>query len=220
LEERCVDRVGGTKPIPVDVLVVAATNANLEEMVANSSFRADLYHRLNEIILRIPPLRERPSDVSLLLNHFVKTYSAEWGKAVRIAPQVCELLVGYDFPGNVRELKKLVNRLLFRAERGVIDSHDVYRELPQLASCQRKSGPVGLEQDAQSQVLVTQPADLEGLRKQQNQINQLFQKQRVQLVQQAIREAGGNVTKATERLRINRKRVYKILEQEVSTDGS
>ena len=111
LEEREVRRVGGTRRIPVDVRVISATNKDLRQAMALGEFRADLYYRLNTFVVRIPPLRERPEDIGVLAAHFLARYSGEMRKEVEgFAPEALDLLQRLPFPGNVRELRNLVER--------------------------------------------------------------------------------------------------------------
>ena len=110
LQERVVERVGGTEAVTVDVRVVAATNRNLEEMVARGTFRADLYYRLDVVTIRIPPLRERREDIPLLAEHFAAKHGRVEGATV--SPAARELMAVYDWPGNVRELENALERAL------------------------------------------------------------------------------------------------------------
>jgi two-component system response regulator PilR (NtrC family) len=111
LQERRVKRVGGVAEKEVDVRVVAATNRDLETEVERGTFRQDLFYRLNVIQIRMPPLRERREDVPLLIEHFLRKFSAEHGRSVtEIDPAAMSALTGYNFPGNVRELENLVER--------------------------------------------------------------------------------------------------------------
>lgn len=108
LQEREVDRVGGQNPVAVDVRVLATTNRNLEGMVRSGKFREDLYYRLNVIPLTLPPLRERPTDVKLLIEHYMRHYLGE--KAPALSPDVIAQLQSYRWPGNIRELQNAVER--------------------------------------------------------------------------------------------------------------
>ena len=113
LQERVVDRLGDTQPIPVDVRVVATTNRSLPELVKEAKFRMDLYYRLNVIPLTIPPLRERREDLPLLVEHFVRKYTGRSGAGpVRVTPEFLSRLAGHDWPGNIRELENFVRRML------------------------------------------------------------------------------------------------------------
>lgn len=112
IQEREFERVGGVKTIKVDVRIIAATNRNLEEAVAEGKFREDLYWRLNVIPIHLPPLRERREDIPLLVDYFIKKFHRKRkGKALIFTPEVMSILIKYDWPGNVRELENLVERL-------------------------------------------------------------------------------------------------------------
>lgn len=116
LQEKEIDRVGGTKPVKVDVRVIAATHRNPEELVREGSFREDLWFRLNVFPISIPPLRERKSDIPMLVHHFIISKSRELNLRVNpeLAPGAMERLMAYDWPGNVRELQNVVERALIR----------------------------------------------------------------------------------------------------------
>lgn len=121
LQERQIERVGGNRPIPVDIRVIAATNTDLEEAIANGRFRDDLYYRLSVIPLFIPPLRERPEDILLLLDHYREHYNALLGKNVRgYTKEAQECCLGYSWPGNVRELINAVEYAMNIEEGGLI----------------------------------------------------------------------------------------------------
>ena len=130
LQEREVERVGGTRTIKVDVRIIAATNANLRQAVKDRTFRADLYYRLNVVPLTMPPLRERREDIPALVTHFLKKYNREFGKAVRgVSPGVLPVLLEYDWPGNVRELENIIERSVALARGPVIHLADVPLDL-------------------------------------------------------------------------------------------
>ena len=112
LQERQVLPVGGTKHIPFDARIIAATNANLKEMVDRDDFRPDLYYRLNVIPLHVPALRDRSSDIPILLDKFIENYSEETGEPARvITEEAREAMIKYSWPGNVRELENVVERV-------------------------------------------------------------------------------------------------------------
>jgi two-component system, NtrC family, response regulator PilR len=111
LQERCVRPVGGTQESPIDVRVIAATNKDLDKLVADGLFREDLYYRLSVIPIDVPPLRERGDDVMILANHFLKKFAAQLGKRIReIDLESINRLKGYDWPGNVRVLENTIER--------------------------------------------------------------------------------------------------------------
>ena len=109
LQEQEIERLGGTRPLKVDVRIIAATNQDLAEEVRLGKFREDLYYRFNLLSINLPPLRERVADIPLLIHHFLQTTSLELGQNVRgVSPRCLELLQQYDWPGNVRELENTV----------------------------------------------------------------------------------------------------------------
>lgn len=116
LEEREFHRLGSTEPVRVDVQVLVATNADLEDLVRQGKFREDLYHRLKVCEIRLPPLRERPEDIPALVDHFLGILRERGRRVVSIAPDVLEALRRYDWPGNVRELRNVLEAAAFRAE--------------------------------------------------------------------------------------------------------
>jgi len=104
-------RIGGTQPIRCDVRVIAATNRDLESAVETGEFRQDLYYRLNVVEIRIPPLRERPEQITVLVGYFQRRFSVEYGRPVTVNAATLELFRGYDWPGNVRELENMLRRI-------------------------------------------------------------------------------------------------------------
>jgi Nif-specific regulatory protein len=124
LQEREFERLGGVRPIKVDVRLVAATNKDLEAVVQQGEFREDLYYRLNVFSIFMPPLRERRPDILLLADHFVEKYAAAHGKDVRrIATTAIDMLMSYHWPGNVRELENCIERAVLVCDGGVIHAH-------------------------------------------------------------------------------------------------
>ena len=124
LQEREIEPIGG-KPRSVDIRVIAATNANLEEKIAAREFRADLYYRLNVINLKLPTLRERREDILLLVHYFMDKYGEENGKPMRgISPEAVQLLENYEWPGNVRQLENIIERAVVLARDDVLTPTD------------------------------------------------------------------------------------------------
>lgn len=122
LQERCIERVGGTKTIPIDVRILAATNKDLQKAMEDGSFRQDLYFRLNVIQLDLPPLKDRTSDIPLLAEKFCKELGEKNNRpGLTISRQVMELLMGYSWPGNVRELINVIERAVILTEVDVIN---------------------------------------------------------------------------------------------------
>ncbi|HBL24280.1 MAG TPA: two-component system response regulator [Deltaproteobacteria bacterium] len=130
IQEREIERLGGTHPIKVDVRIIAATNRNLEEEVRKGAFREDLYYRLNVVNIIVPPLRERKEDVPLLIDFFLKKYNIKHKKNIKgLTREARDVLVRYDYPGNVRELENIVERAVVLTRGDHISSED----LPNLA---------------------------------------------------------------------------------------
>jgi two-component system, NtrC family, response regulator AtoC len=185
LEEKSFKRVGGASDIHVDVRVVAATNRNLEEQVAKGGFRSDLYYRLNVLPVRLPPLREHPEDVPGLLRFFVDGFNSEFKKKIKgVSPAAETLLKNYGWPGNVREMRNVVERAMLLAEGPRLEAQDF--SVVNAAAGTRDSfdlPPAGV--------------DLESLER--------------SLVAQALRRAGGNQTRAAALLGLNRDQIrYRI----------
>lgn len=124
LQEREIIPVGGIKPVKVNVRLIAATNADLEKLVQEGKFRADLFYRLNVIPVRLPALRQRREDVPLLADHFLKSFASE-GEPKKVSREAMEVLKRYDWPGNVRELENVLERAVILDEDGVIDKTDL-----------------------------------------------------------------------------------------------
>ena len=125
IQERQFDRVGGTATLTVDVRIIAATNRALEEEVKAGRFREDLYYRLNVIPIVMPPLRERREDILLLIEFFMDKYGSGLAKNVRFTQEAVDLLLAYDYPGNVRELENIVERCVTLSSSGTIGKDDM-----------------------------------------------------------------------------------------------
>jgi len=186
LEEKAFKRVGGAGDVRVDVRVIAATNRDLEEAVKQGRFREDLYYRLNVMTITLPTLREHPSDVPLLVDHYVQVFNREFRKAIRGAtPEAMTLLKAYRWPGNIRELRNAVERAMLLAE-GEWLTPDL---LPVVAG---RAASVG-----QLMELPEEGVHLDVLER--------------ELVVQALRRTGGNQTKAAALLGLNRDQIrYRI----------
>ena len=126
LQSRVIERVGGNTEITVDVRIVSATNQNLEEMIEQRTFRDDLFYRLNEVAIQIPPLREREGDVVLLAKYVLKKFGGELGRKVKgFTRDALSAMVGYEWPGNVRELENKVKRAIVLCEGNMITAGDL-----------------------------------------------------------------------------------------------
>ncbi len=132
LQEKEIERVGGTETIKVDVRIIAATNKDLDKMIEEGTFREDLYYRLNVIPLEIPSLRERKDDIHLLIEHFLNKYCKEIGRnQMEITKEALELMKNYTWKGNIRELENIIERLVILSSDNLIDRKDLPKELVQ-----------------------------------------------------------------------------------------
>lgn len=133
LQENEFVRVGGTKPIPFDVRIISATNKDLSAQIASGQFREDLFFRINVIPIRVPALRERLSDIPVLVRHFIRLYCRKNGISDRnISDEALASLMNYHWPGNIRELKNIIERLLIMSDGVSLSHEDVARRLPEL----------------------------------------------------------------------------------------
>ena len=146
LEEREIERIGGEKPVPVDVRVIVATHRNLEELVRAGQFREDLFHRVYVFPITLPPLRERRTDLAALVQHFAAQLSQANGwKPVAFSPEAIAVLKDYPWPGNVRELRNVVERLMLLASGSEVTGADAESVLPQMAAGRNATGtPAGV----------------------------------------------------------------------------
>jgi two-component system response regulator PilR (NtrC family) len=184
LQERLIRPVGGTTEIAIDVRVIAATNNDLDRMVADGAFREDLYYRISVIPIEVPPLRERREDIPLLANHFLKKYVATSGKSiVRIAAQSLRELQGYEWPGNVRQLENTIERAV-ALEAGDELNVELPAERPKIRAASNGNGTV--------------PIPPEGL-----DMERYVAELERSILQTALRQTGGVQTRAAELLRLS-----------------
>lgn len=133
LQEKTILRVGGVRPIDLDIRVIAATNRDLKHEISQGHFREDLYYRLNVVNIALPQLKERKEDIPLLVKYFIEKYSLGFRKSVTgIHPQAQQILLSYTFPGNVRELENIIQRAVALTETEVINPQDLPQDLQQL----------------------------------------------------------------------------------------
>ncbi len=138
IQERTIERLGGTRTIPIDVRIIAATHQDLEQKTGDGSFRSDLYYRLNVFPVHCPPLRERAADIVLLADHFLERYTRKFDKAItRISSETIDLLTAYHWPGNIRELENCIERAVIMSREDVIRS---YHLPPSLQMAQPAAG--------------------------------------------------------------------------------
>lgn len=184
LQQKEFERLGGTKTLKVDVRIIAATNKNLHELVENNLFRQDLYYRLNVVPIMIPPLRERKEDITQLSNYFLEKSSRISGKAKKkITNKAMELLIRYDWPGNIRELENVIERCVVITRGETIDSIDLPADI-QKAKSEEYTAAV----DKLDCVLDNAEKDI---------------------IIKSLRECNGNRTKASEVLGISRRSLHR-----------
>ncbi|MBV9200766.1 MAG: PEP-CTERM-box response regulator transcription factor [Alphaproteobacteria bacterium] len=183
LQDQVVERVGGRKPIQVDVRIVCATNQDLDRMMAEGRFREDLYYRLNEVAVRVPPLRERNGDGTVLASFFLRRFAAEYGRPVRgFSSAALAAINDYSWPGNVRELENRVKRAVVMADGALLSPFDL-----------------GLSEQGE------EPQSL-GLRAARARAER-------EVLQLALAQAGSNLSKAAKLLGISRPTLYDLMQQ-------
>ena len=201
LEDGVVVPVGGAREQRVDVRVVAATNADLQQRIADGGFRSDLFFRIAGYTMELPPLRERPDDIPLLARHFAETLSAEMGFAAPdFSKEAMALLHAHTFPGNIRELKNLVERALIECEGVTIEP--AHLRFVSGASVQRQpqSGPAAVVAPGAAPADNAEPV-----------IPLNLQDAEKILISRAMTEADGNMSEAARILGINRTKLYRML---------
>jgi DNA-binding NtrC family response regulator len=202
IEAREIERVGGGKPIRVDVRVIAATNKDLARAVADGTFREDLFFRLNVIPMTVPPLRERPDDVPALVRHFSALYKARTGRpAPQWSDDAVHLLVRYRWPGNVRELANIVERLAILHSGQAVTSAQVREVLPRID----EGGG-----DGASRATGVPLPDIDGLGAPLSETLDAYERL---LITRALSAASGNVTEAARRLQTDRPNLYRRMKR-------
>jgi two-component system, NtrC family, response regulator AtoC len=195
IQESEFERVGGIKTIRVDVRLVAATNSDLKKEIAAGTFREDLFYRLNVVPIRLPPLRERAQDIALLSAHFIQKFNDRLKKNVGGMSEAAEqLLLGYPWPGNIRELENVIERAVLFSDSDMLKPADLPPEL------RESSGPLRAVSPAAS--ATTQSGAADGLKEQVKAATTRLERE---LIQKALDQTGGNVTHAARLLKISRK---------------
>jgi Nif-specific regulatory protein len=185
LQEREFERVGGTRPLKVDIRLIAATNRNLEDMIKAGAFRQDLYYRLNVVSLRMPPLRDRREDIPLLSSFFAAKYSRKCKRRVMgISAEARAYLINYDWPGNVRELENAIERAVVLGAGEQIEPED----LPEAV----------LEREPFTSLPITK-------------YHEVIKAAKKQLILDAVAEAHGTITEAAKRLGVNPKYLHRLI---------
>ncbi|MCB9367122.1 MAG: sigma-54-dependent Fis family transcriptional regulator [Calditrichaeota bacterium] len=193
IQERTVRRVGGNREIPLDVRIISATNRDPQEAVQQKLFREDLYFRVAVVTLHVPPLRERRDDIPALAHHFLKEIGEAYGRTLEgFTPQVLDMFANYEWPGNVRELRNVVERAISLAGKSVIREEDLPAHFHGIS----KHTP---EVDAQLTYDIAKA--------------RLLDQFQTQYFSQLLSEEKGNISRVATRAGVDRKTVYRILNQ-------
>jgi two-component system response regulator AtoC len=200
LQESEFERVGGVRTIRVDVRLIAATNSDLKKEIAQGSFREDLYYRLNVVPIRLPSLRERATDIPLLVDHFIGKFNTRLKKEINgVEPPALSRLIAYPWPGNIRELENVVERAVLFCDGDELHLSDLPVEVRGIIT----SGPDSLSTTPQpppSSEPASGPSD--GLKE---QVKAAMSRLERELIVRALEQTGGNVTHAARLLKISRK---------------
>ncbi|MGH7059213.1 MAG: sigma-54 interaction domain-containing protein, partial [Stellaceae bacterium] len=183
LQDQIVERIGGRRPVQVDVRIVCATNQDLDRMIAAGRFREDLYYRLNEVKVGVPPLRERPADAVVLASYFLRRFAEEYGRMARgIGPSALAAIKDHPWPGNVRELENRVKRAVVMTDGPLLTAADL-----------------DLSTAADDAKLL----DIRSARARAER----------EVIQLALAQAGSNLSKAAKLLGISRPTLYDLMQQ-------
>ncbi len=203
LQEGEIQPLGEQRPLKVDVRIIAATNTDLEELVAQGKFREDLYYRLNVIRLRVPPLRERRSEIPTIVNYYINHYSAKFGRHdIQITPQAVDLLMVSDWPGNVRQLCNEIQRVVARAEDTTVITPDHLS--PELKRTASPTSPTS----AMSTLASLTSTAVENV----TLADALAEVER-RMIADALRRHRGNISRAARELGLTRRGLYLKLER-------
>jgi two-component system nitrogen regulation response regulator NtrX len=209
LQEQQFTRVGGTKLLKVDVRVLAASNKDLLKEIEKGTFREDLFYRLNVVPIVVPPLRERREDIPLLIRHFMKVHAEEQGLRIKeVSPEAMALFQQYDWPGNIRELRNLIERLMIMVPGSIIEAAQ--------AGISLQARPVGPA--TQSTVPTANPVftqSYDSLRDARNAFEKDY-------ISRKLREHHWNISRTAEELKIERSHLHrkiKLLDVEMRPEG-
>lgn len=197
LETWTVTRVGGTKPTPIDVRLIAATNRDLKTMVTDNLFRQDLYYRIQVLNVEVPPLRARKEDLLALSTHFLETsVPSEHYPQKALSPESKKTLLDYDWPGNVRELKNVISRVSVLSENNIISDAELRTA-------------IGISSGLEKRTTIMSIGEEDTLEKIRDRID----KEYALLLRKAISLSGNNKSKAAELLNVSRKTLYRMIEK-------
>jgi DNA-binding NtrC family response regulator len=198
LEERKIERLGSSHSIPVDVRVISATNVDLEKAVEAGKFRSDLYYRLRVVQINLPPLRERASDIPMLAAHFLKSYATKYGlKCTEIGQATLAKLTAYHWPGNIRELRNVIERSAVLADGATVHANDLPEEIT--GKPKAAEAPVNtFEGD------ILPIPYLDDYREARKAFERAY-------IERCLLETGGNVTRAAEKVGMHRQSLQQKL---------
>ena len=189
IESKIFERVGGSVSITVDSRIITATNRNLKEMVKNGEFREDLYYRLNVLNVELPPLRERKKDIPLLVNSFIDHFAEENGKKISgISEEVLKVFNSYDWPGNIRELRNCIERMVVLSREEILQINSIPLDIREIVSPE----------------LVSNFLSFDSLNIENNE---------KRLIIQALDESNGNKTAAADKLGISRRTLHRKINE-------
>ncbi len=207
LQEGEIQPLGERQPIKVDVRIITATNMDLEEMVAQGRFREDLYYRLNVIRLRVPPLRERRSEIAAIVNYYVNHYSAKFGRHdIQIAPQAVDLLMVADWPGNVRQLCNEIQRIVARAENGTVLTPEHLS--PEISRTSLPAIPVPTNTALGNTLGPSMTVPLQNIT-----LAEALSEVETRMISEAMRKHNGNISRAARQLGLTRRGLYLKLDR-------
>ena len=195
IQDQKVRRVGGTNEIPVNVRIIAATNVHPRELLANKEFREDLYYRLSVLNIELPPLRNRKKDIPILINYFIDHYNEKFGKSIKgILDEAIEYLMDYSWPGNIRELKNMIERLMNIVQSDYIEKKDI-----QLTDFLQVFSPNEEVAEVETNHKIS--------------FREEIQKKERQLIIDALQQADGNISKAARNLDIPQQTLSKKIKR-------
>jgi DNA-binding NtrC family response regulator len=207
LEERKIERLGGSHSIPVDVRIISATNRDLASSVASEKFRADLFYRLRVVEISLPPLRERSEDIPLLAENFLATYAGKYRlNCGEVSAEAMKMLVRYEWPGNVRELRNVIERSAVLCEGKSLRAEDLPEEIRVNRQAERSSdnfhraSPTAANEAIESM----QIPYLSDFREARREFERAY-------IEQVLKDTGGNVTRAAERVGMHRQSLQQKL---------
>jgi DNA-binding NtrC family response regulator len=202
LQESEFERVGGVRTIRVDVRLIAATNSDLKKEIAQGSFREDLYYRLNVVPIRLPSLRERATDIPLLVMHFIHKFNTRLKKNIDgVEPDALARLTSYPWPGNIRELENVIERAVLFCDGSELHLSDLPAEVRGSSGLAGGDAPISsTPQPPLSSELSSGPID--GLKE---QVKAAMSRLERELIVRALEQTSGNVTHAARLLKISRK---------------